>query len=201
LWAGPLTAHLLALAGADVVQVESVSRPDPTRTTAPEFHALLHRDIPTCTVDFAEAGALCRLLADADVVIEASRPRALEALGASADVVLADGRARVWVRITGHRDPQRVAFGDDAAVAGGLVAWEGAHPVFAADALADPLTGLVAAVVTAALLEARSPGVVDIHLAEVAAHCICPPSEAPAGLAVAPPRVATRAPAVRRSTV
>ncbi len=71
------------------------------------------------------------------------------------------GRAgRVWVSITGYgrAEPGRqwVAFGDDAAVAGGLVAWENeAHPVFCGDALADPVTGLSAA---AALFEAMAGG-------------------------------------------
>ena len=39
----------------------------------------------------------------------------------------------------------RVALGDDAAAAGGLVGWVDDGPVFLADAVADPLTGLVAA--------------------------------------------------------
>jgi hypothetical protein len=63
-----------------------------------------------------------------------------------------------------------VAFGDDAAAAGGLVAWTATGPVFAGDALADPLTGLAAAAA------ARGPRVgagrrwlVDLALAAVAA--------------------------------
>ena len=43
LWAGPLAAHLLGLAGADVVHVESLTRPDPGRESSPEFYALLRR--------------------------------------------------------------------------------------------------------------------------------------------------------------
>ena len=56
---------------------------------------------------------------------------------------------RVWLRITGYGtdagSAERVAFGDDAAVAGGLVGYDGAGPVFVGDAIADPLTGLEAA--------------------------------------------------------
>ena len=37
LWAGPLCGAVLAAAGADVLKVESVGRPDPTRATMPEF--------------------------------------------------------------------------------------------------------------------------------------------------------------------
>ena len=85
----------------------------------------------------------------ADIVIEASRPRALAQLGIDAPDWVARGAGRVWVSITGHgRDGDgatRVAFGDDAAVAGGLVVWEGGQPRFCADAVADPLTGVAAA--------------------------------------------------------
>ncbi len=58
----------------------------------------------------------------------------------------------------GRAEPGRhwAAFGDDAAVAGGLVAWEDdANPVFCGDALADPVTALSAA---AGLFEALAGG-------------------------------------------
>ena len=42
LWAGPLCTHLLQQAGARVIKVESRSRPDSTRFSAPEFHQLLN---------------------------------------------------------------------------------------------------------------------------------------------------------------
>ncbi len=61
---------------------------------------------------------------------------------------------------------ERVAFGDDAAVAGGLV---GPGVVFIGDAIADPLTGLAA---TKAVLDALGRGggeTIEIALAEVAA--------------------------------
>jgi crotonobetainyl-CoA:carnitine CoA-transferase CaiB-like acyl-CoA transferase len=114
------------------------------------------------------------LLRAADVVVEASRPRALQQLGIDAADLLAGG-PRVWLSITGFgRDGpggQRVAFGDDAAVSGGLVAQPPGSdgPCFVADAVADPLTGLVAA---AAVLDACSSGgrvLLDVALARVAA--------------------------------
>src|SRR5439155_480481 len=53
---------------------------------------------------------------------------------------------RVWLSITGYgQEDARVAFGDDAAVGGGLVVEDAAGPCFCADAVADPLTGLFAA--------------------------------------------------------
>ena len=116
------------------------------------------------------------LLEVADVVIEGSRPAALTRRGLGPEQVR--GRpGRVWLRVTGYGTEgdraNRVAFGDDAAVAGGLVgraAPRGAQsPVFVGDAIADPLTGLEA---TLAVLDALSRGggeIVEIALAEVAA--------------------------------
>ena len=75
----------------------------------------------------------------------------------------------MWVSITGYgrddREARRVAFGDDAAVAGGLIAGARADPVFCADAVADPLAGLAAA---AAALDCHGAGgawLVDVSMA------------------------------------
>ena len=69
--------------------------------------------------------------------------------GASARPTSRARDGRVWLRITGHgADGERadwVAFGDDAAVSGGLVGGTDSEPVFCGDAIADPLTGLHAA--------------------------------------------------------
>ena len=53
----------------------------------------------------------------------------------------------MWVAVTAHGwRSDRVGFGDDAAAAAGLVAWgEDGRPRFAADAVADPLCGALAA--------------------------------------------------------
>lgn len=146
LWAGPLCARLLGLAGARVVKVESTARPDGARFGSPDFYDWLHDGHESLVLDFA-SDALAEAVADADVVIEASRPRALRRLGIHAGRFLAGRPGRVWVGITGYgRDDDRVAFGDDAAVAGGLAGRDAdGHPVFLGDALADPVTGLYAA--------------------------------------------------------
>jgi hypothetical protein len=62
-----------------------------------------------------------------------------------------------------------VGFGDDAAAAGGLVAPTTRGPVFVADAVADPLTGMAAA--AAARLALRDGGrwLLDVPLSRVAA--------------------------------
>jgi len=176
MWAGPLTAMIVERSGGKVVKVESTSRPDGARAM-PAFYRSLHsEDQPVVTLDFASAEGKRRLrtmLDEADVVIESSRPRALEQLGAAPEQV-ARRAGRVWVSITGYgrAEPGRhwVAFGDDAAVAGGLVAWEDdTHPVFCGDALADPVTGLTAA---AAVFEALAGGgglLLDVSLQASAA--------------------------------
>ena len=85
LWAGPLAGQLLAAAGMDVVKVESTKRPDGARQGPAAFNDLLNADKASVALDFSTregVGALRRLLLSADVVIEASRPRALEQLGA-----------------------------------------------------------------------------------------------------------------------
>jgi crotonobetainyl-CoA:carnitine CoA-transferase CaiB-like acyl-CoA transferase len=80
----------------------------------------------------------------------------------------------VWLSITGYSDrgdgAHLVAFGDDAAVAGGLVAGSATHPVFCADAIADPLTGLHAALAVVEALRRGGGEVVRIAMAAVAAR-------------------------------
>lgn len=174
LWAGPLCGRLLAETGATVVKVESKARPDGARRGSPRFFDRLNGGKRSVVLDLGAPGALDdlrRLLDSADVVIEASRPRALRQLGIHAEDALAEGGPRAWVSITGYgRDSDRVAFGDDAAVAGGLVADDGTGPCFFADAAADPLTGTVAAAAARAALDAGGHWLLDVAMAPVAAH-------------------------------
>jgi CoA-transferase family III len=179
MWAGPLCGHLLAAAGATVVKVEGRGRPDGTRRGDPRFFDWMNSSKLSYAIDFRDDD-LRPLLEVADVVIEGSRPAALTRRGLGPDQVR--GRpGRVWLRVTGYGAEgdraDRVAFGDDAAVAGGLV---GAGPVFVGDAIADPLTGLAA---TGAVLDALGRGggeIVEIALAEVAAsYATLPLASAP----------------------
>lgn len=181
LWAGPLCGSLLAETGATVIKVESSRRPDGARRGPAAFFELLNTSKRSVALDFhGEAGraALGALVRQADVVIEASRPRALEQLGLLAAEVLTSDRPRVWVSLTGHgRGPEgreRIGFGDDAAVAGGLVACAGGVPYFCGDAIADPLSGLVAAAATLAHLRQGGRWLLDISLTRTAAWCTGP---------------------------
>jgi hypothetical protein len=155
LWAGPLAAHLLWLAGADVVKVESKRRPDAMREGDQAFYRLLNQGKASVALDLADPEdrqGLLQLIAASDIVIEAGRPRGLAQLGVDADAILRGTPGLVWISITGHGargEPANwVGFGDDCGVAGGLST--ALHAVsgktgFVGDAIADPLTGLMAA--------------------------------------------------------
>lgn len=155
LWAGPLCGHLLHRLGADVVKVESLQRPDGARRGSPEFFDLLNAGKRSVALDLASVqgrAQLRTLLNAADIVIEASRPRALRQMGIDAEALVQQHPGLTWLSLTGYgREPeweQAIAYGDDAGVAGGLSALlQAAHGerLFAGDAIADPLTGIHAA--------------------------------------------------------
>ncbi|GBE63716.1 CoA transferase [Mycobacterium sp. MFM001] len=184
LWAGPLCTQLLARAGAVVVKVESPARPDGTRRGEPAFFDWMNFGKLSYAVDF-EDDALRALLTAADVAVEGSRPAALRRRRLSVDDVPAPA-GRVWLRIGGYAgQPDRAAFGDDAAVAGGLI---GEGPVFCGDAIADPLTGLEAARTVAQSLQRGGGELIEVSMAQVAASYAALPPSPPCDLAVAPPQ-------------
>jgi CoA-transferase family III len=190
MWAGPLCGQLLARAGATVVKVESPRRPDGARGGNRAFFDWINGQKLSYCVDFdGQADELRELLAVADVVIEGSRPAALARRGLGPDH-LAPRTGRIWLRITGYDDP-RPAFGDDAAVAGGLVgAAVGAGlkgPVFCGDAIADPLTGLEATLAVAESLGRGGGELIHVSMAGVAASYAALPTVASATEHPAPP--------------
>ncbi|MEV0766693.1 CoA transferase [Nocardia salmonicida] len=173
LWAGPLCAHLLGLAGARVVKVETPGRPDGARRGNPVFYDLLHHGQESVVLDPTDpAGrsALAALVDAADIVIEASRPRALAGFGLDADAAVT--RGATWVSITAAgRRSNRIGFGDDIAATAGLIARENATatPVFVGDAIADPLTGLTAAALAMSAPPDGSGVLWDISMTDVVA--------------------------------
>ncbi|MFC4595694.1 CoA transferase [Sphingobium tyrosinilyticum] len=178
LWAGPLAGELLAAAGARVVKVESLHRPDGARAGHPRFFDLMNAGKSCIALDFHDADDLMllrALLERADIVIEGSRPRALAQLGIDAEGIASGGAT--WVSITAYgRDGEaadRIGFGDDAAVAGGLASamargW--GEPIFAGDAIADPLTGITAALVAWAGWRSGGACLASVPLSRVVAH-------------------------------
>ncbi len=152
LWAGPLASNLLQDMGAHVVKVESISRPDGARRGNAEFYHVLNGGKPCAAFDFSTAdgrGDLRKLLGAADIVIEGSRPRALRQLGIDAEQLLAQKPGKVWLRLGAYGDDEtRIGFGEDIGVAAGLStimerAW--GEPFFVGDAIADPVSGILAA--------------------------------------------------------
>ena len=176
LWAGPLAGSLLGMLGAQVTKIESLGRPDGARRGNAEFCALLNGNKRSAAIDFADPGQISQLNAlvqRADIVIEGSRPRALRRLGIDREQFVA--RGGIWLSITGHGDPERVGFGDDAAVAAGvsaLMAQGWGEPMFAGDAIADPLTGLHAALAAWAAWRDRRSAFIPLSLAGTTAFAM-----------------------------
>ena len=196
LWAGPLCSSLLGLAGARIVKVETVGRPDGARLGEPRFYELLHAGHESFTFDPAPASErerLAMLVRSADVVIEASRPRALAGWGLSAADEVA--RGAVWLSITGYgrANGDRIGFGDDVAVAGGLAGRQHGECVFVGDAIADPLTGLAGAVAVMRALDAGGGRLIDLAMSSVVASTLDGTfsTDLDPGMAAQPPRART----------
>jgi hypothetical protein len=160
LWAGPLATRLLRAAGAEVTTVQGRGR-------GPADHV----------VDFDDGEKLADLLLQADVVVEASRPRVLDGLGLGPDWWLSE-RDGVWLSITGYGRTgpwrQRVAFGDDAGAASGASQRLPGGPWFLADAAADPVAGLHAALAVQGALVGGWSGHIDLSLRESLAYAVAP---------------------------
>lgn len=181
LWAGPLCSRLLQAAGARVIEVESTQRPDGmklnTATGAQVFYQRLHAGKEQHQFDFRDTQQLQqlqKLIAKADIVIEGSRPRALKQLGIDAERMVKEQPGLVWVSITGYgrEEPHanRIAFGDDAAIGAGLYDEVDGKPVFVGDAMADPLTGLQAALAAYTHWQRGEAVLLDINLHSVAKY-------------------------------
>ena len=176
LWAGPLCSQLLQRCGYSVTKVESRHRPDGARFGNPHFFSELDAGKSHVEIDFySEHGInqLRGLIESADVVIEGSRPRAMQQLGINAEQIVRQAQPRVWLSITGYGRAgvagQRVGFGDDCAIAGGLVAYSPDGPQFLGDAIADPISGLVAATSILRAIDQQKSCLIGVSLAESAA--------------------------------
>jgi hypothetical protein len=169
LWAGPLCTHLLGLAGARVVKVESPRRLDGARRGPAAFFDLLHAGKESVCIEL-DSPAFHDLVAAADLVVDSSRARAWDNLGIDRD---ANGP---WISITGYGTAHRewVAFGDDAAAAAGITTLVGdpGSPLFCADAYADPVTGVHAAVVAFEAILDGGRGLIEIAMRDVVASML-----------------------------
>jgi hypothetical protein len=172
LWAGPYCGGLLAEAGHSVIKVESPDRPDPTAQHLPGLDARLNgRKERRCMAFYADE--LLPMIDNARAIITSARPHALARLGLDEERVFRRNPGLMWIAVTAHGwrsdAAMRVGFGDDCAAAGGLLRWDGGTPQFIGDALADPLTGMMAATLALEALKAGKAGLLDISLARTAA--------------------------------
>lgn len=174
LWAGPLASSLLMRCGARVIKVEGPNRPDGMRLGHAGFYKLLNAGKSCVALDFKNPEGLetfKRLLDQADIVIEASRPRAFRQLGIRAEDFVARKPGKVWARLTAYgQDENRIGFGDDIAIAAGASAlMDKAHgePCFVGDALADPVNGLHLALVIWGHYQKGGGAVVDLSMRDV----------------------------------
>ncbi len=182
LWAGPLCSRLLLRCGARVIKVESTTRPDGARRGPREFFDLLNVGKEELALDLSRAkgrDALRDLILRADIIIEASRPRALRQLGIDAEALVAQNPRLTWLSITGYGrgEPQEnwIAYGDDAGVAAGLshlMRQATGLNLIAGDAIADPLTGLHAALAAWASHRAGGSRMISLAMVDVVRHCL-----------------------------
>ncbi len=115
-WAGPLTGHLLALLGAEVIHLESAARPDGARLVGgvpqteerfwergPIF-AALNTNKKSLTIDLSAPGGVDlvrRFVRTCDVVVENYTPRVLDQLGLGYETLRVDRPDLVMVRMPG----------------------------------------------------------------------------------------------------
>lgn len=108
---GPFASLLLADMGADVLRIESPTRPDLLRTLPPHdqgvsaSHAYLNRNKRSLALDLKQPQAIevvKRLVADYDIVLEQFRPGVMERLGIGYQALQAINPKLIYVAITGY---------------------------------------------------------------------------------------------------
>lgn len=175
MWAGPLAARILGHLDSVVTRIESPGRRDGFHTGDPEFYDWLNEGKDLRLLDPSvpeDRDALIAEVGRADVVVSSSRARVFAQWGL--DPAELAGRGIVWIAITGYgltgTNSHAVAFGDDAAAAAGAVHWptdeRDASPTFVGDALADPVTGVTAALAGLAAIRARRGAVLDVSMVD-----------------------------------
>ncbi|WP_285428120.1 CaiB/BaiF CoA-transferase family protein [Pseudomonas sp. lyk4-R2A-8] len=108
---GPFASLMLADMGAEVLRIESPTRPDLLRVLPPHdqgtsaSHAYLNRNKRSLALDLKQAEALeivHALVADYDIVLEQFRPGVMERLGLGYEALKAINPRLIYVSITGY---------------------------------------------------------------------------------------------------
>ena len=194
-WAGPLASHVLALLGAEVIHLESPSRPDGARLvggvpqTEDQFwergpiFAALNTNKKSMTIDLRDERGIAlvrRLVATCDVLIENYTPRVLDQLGLGYETLRADRHDLIMLRMPGFglEGPWRdhAAFAFVIEDASGLT-WLTGHPdllPFEPYCVGDPNAGLHALFGLLLALEHRDRtgegGLVEAAMVDAAAN-------------------------------
>lgn len=160
-YAGPLAAQLLGDFGADVIKIEHPVKGDSLRghghqkDGVPLWWKVVARNKRCLGLDLGDpdgADIFCRLIGDADVLIENFRPGTLERWGLGPDRLHQINADLVVVRVTGFGQTgpyaARPAFGTLAEAMSGFAAMTGAPdgpPTLPPFGLADGISGISAA--------------------------------------------------------
>jgi crotonobetainyl-CoA:carnitine CoA-transferase CaiB-like acyl-CoA transferase len=108
---GPFASLLLADMGAEVLRIESPTRPDLLRNLPPHDHgmstghAYLNRNKRSLALDLKQPQAVevvKRLVAEYDIVLEQFRPGVMDRLGIGYDALKAINPRLIYVAITGY---------------------------------------------------------------------------------------------------
>lgn len=108
---GPFATMMLADLGAEVLRIESPTRPDLCREMAPfadgvsTKHAALNRNKRSITLDLKVPAAVAlvkQLLADYDIVIEQFRPGVMRRLGLDYDSLRSINPRLIYCSVTGY---------------------------------------------------------------------------------------------------
>ena len=108
---GPMGAMIMADWGADVVRVESPTRPDMVRMLPPmddgvsACHGYLNRSKRSLALDLKKPDAVAavkRLVRDYDIVVEQFRPGVMDRLGVGYEAPKAENPGLIFCSITGY---------------------------------------------------------------------------------------------------
>src|SRR4051794_11480932 len=154
-WATPLVGRVLVDLGARVVRVQHPGRPDPFPPRARLAHG--QEGMAVALGRGPDRDRLPRALAGADLLVDGHPPRVLGNAGLG-DGALAEAFPRLGVlRVAAFVDGDGPGFGPAAEARGG---WAARHdpPRLAPTSVADPVAGMIGAIVAVDLLSARAPG-------------------------------------------
>jgi crotonobetainyl-CoA:carnitine CoA-transferase CaiB-like acyl-CoA transferase len=180
-WAGPAASRILADLGAEVIKIESPSRPDGVRALVQDRNEghpdywnyggyFIEKNLGkrAITLDLKTAGGkeiFRKLIADADVVMESFRPRVMEQFGLGFEQLCEVAPELVMVSLSGYGQNgpsrNRTAYGHALEPESGItstIGYAGERPIKSGLAYTDPISGVLAAGAIIHALHQRESG-------------------------------------------